>query len=552
DYFEAGDVITATLILTDDDDVQLYVNEAEENGLRILELWISGPRHNFHSMNPYVAYTIIDEGDGYDPDAGFEPETGEIDITLPDAVDWGGTATVQFKVKRLVDTDLDIIHPRADFQLNQVRPTFTKSLRYLSCSHCHDNISHHGTSSLDDCVVCHTHNAEIAMNAHFHNIHHAARQNTCHNCHRANGGLDRYGRTSCYSCHTMPNGHTGYTDSQCAHCHSGNNSVFNRHDEYTPGAPDNFDLIDPADDAILEELSVEMSWEESADDDNNDVLWYEVELALDEDFENVRIIDVEDNTSLDLNELVDGTEYWWRVRAADLNTDGRYSETRSFEVIMNHPEPPTAFHLVYPENGSGFWTYTDDPVMEHTWSKSVDPNAGEEVNYNVNFILSEFEYPDTILSYMTYTDTFLVLSLVDTVAGIQFGSGLGFYVLWYVQAVSTGDTVACDTPFTYDWITNYKVDESSLIPIEYSISEPYPNPFNAQVKLTVGLPAKGEIDIRIYNITGQLTGTISSGIYQAGYHEFLFNGSHLASGIYFISYSLNESNKGSTKIVLIK
>ncbi|MDZ7764326.1 MAG: hypothetical protein U5K00_07845 [Melioribacteraceae bacterium] len=42
-----------------------------------------------------------------------------------------------------------------------------------------------------------------------------------------------------------------------------------------------------------------------------------------------------------------------------------------------------------------------------------------------------------------------------------------------------------------------------LLPQEYSLSQNYPNPFNPVTIIKFGLPQKGSVDLRIYNVLGQ-------------------------------------------------
>jgi flagellar hook assembly protein FlgD len=47
------------------------------------------------------------------------------------------------------------------------------------------------------------------------------------------------------------------------------------------------------------------------------------------------------------------------------------------------------------------------------------------------------------------------------------------------------------------------------------------------------LPQKSYVTLSVYNILGQLVSTLVNGEEQAGYHEVKFDGSNLASGVYF-------------------
>jgi len=55
----------------------------------------------------------------------------------------------------------------------------------------------------------------------------------------------------------------------------------------------------------------------------------------------------------------------------------------------------------------------------------------------------------------------------------------------------------------------------------------------------------------VYNGLGEKCKELTSGIYEAGEHTVYFNGSNLASGIYFVSLDTID-RKISKKVVLLK
>jgi len=79
----------------------------------------------------------------------------------------------------------------------------------------------------------------------------------------------------------------------------------------------------------------------------------------------------------------------------------------------------------------------------------------------------------------------------------------------------------------------------------------YPNPFNSQTRIVYYLPLSGSVRITVYNITGQEVFEFNSEFEQKGKHELNFDGSHLASGIYFVILT-NEKQTGMGKMILIK
>lgn len=94
-------------------------------------------------------------------------------------------------------------------------------------------------------------------------------------------------------------------------------------------------------------------------------------------------------------------------------------------------------------------------------------------------------------------------------------------------------------------------ENGNLLPVQYSLSQNYPNPFNPVTKINFALPKQGLVTLKIYDVLGREVRTVVNEVKAAGYHTVEFNGSNIASGVYF--YRL-ESNGFSDikKMMLIK
>jgi hypothetical protein len=100
--------------------------------------------------------------------------------------------------------------------------------------------------------------------------------------------------------------------------------------------------------------------------------------------------------------------------------------------------------------------------------------------------------------------------------------------------------------------------ESVNIPDHFSLSQNYPNPFNPSTKITYTLPWSVNVKLRIYDLLGREVATLVNGELKAGVYNETFDGSTLASGIYF--YRIEARQVGSLtgsfidvkKMVLIK
>ncbi len=93
--------------------------------------------------------------------------------------------------------------------------------------------------------------------------------------------------------------------------------------------------------------------------------------------------------------------------------------------------------------------------------------------------------------------------------------------------------------------------QTSAIPGKFDLAQNYPNPFNPTTTIDYSVPQTGTVSLKVYNLLGQEIATLFSGVQQAGNHAAVFDGSRLASGVYF--YKLQAgSNAMTKKLVLLK
>ncbi len=94
------------------------------------------------------------------------------------------------------------------------------------------------------------------------------------------------------------------------------------------------------------------------------------------------------------------------------------------------------------------------------------------------------------------------------------------------------------------------------IPNKFDLSQNYPNPFNPTTKINFDLPADSKVTLVIYDVTGrQVTKLLNNELRTAGYYTIEFNGSSMASGIYFyrfIALTAGKQTVMSKRMALIK
>jgi len=93
------------------------------------------------------------------------------------------------------------------------------------------------------------------------------------------------------------------------------------------------------------------------------------------------------------------------------------------------------------------------------------------------------------------------------------------------------------------------------IPSLFSMSDNYPNPFNPVTKINYELPVDGNVSIVIFDVTGREIASLVNDKKRAGYYTLEFDGSSIASGMYFyriIAEGLGEKFIQTKKMLLIK
>lgn len=88
-----------------------------------------------------------------------------------------------------------------------------------------------------------------------------------------------------------------------------------------------------------------------------------------------------------------------------------------------------------------------------------------------------------------------------------------------------------------------------LVTGSFNLSQNYPNPFNPSTTIRYGLPGRAHVTLSMFNTLGQQVGTLVNETQEAGYHDVLFNGAGLASGVYV--YRLQAGDFVQTKKLLI-
>ncbi|MCX7878207.1 MAG: T9SS type A sorting domain-containing protein [Ignavibacteria bacterium] len=90
---------------------------------------------------------------------------------------------------------------------------------------------------------------------------------------------------------------------------------------------------------------------------------------------------------------------------------------------------------------------------------------------------------------------------------------------------------------------------SANVPGNFELGQNYPNPFNPSTKIRFSLPNSGNAKLIVYDLSGKEVATLVNQHLDAGIYETDFDGSGLASGIYF--YKLIAKDFSSTRKMIL-
>jgi hypothetical protein len=169
------------------------------------------------------------------------------------------------------------------------------------------------------------------------------------------------------------------------------------------------------------------------------------------------------------------------------------------------------------------------------------------------------------------------LAYAGTTRTYTIGSscGLESYVLWGGGAKG----VACQVGLTRTMLTNFSwarlndsgtnsrvdliddvmnwlsgavaIDEPEPLPQTYSLTPPYPNPFNVQTTIEYALPNEAAVSLSVFDIQGRKVATLTEGTRPAGYHRLIWDAKSMPSGLYFMRLKAGEFTE-TRKMTLVK
>lgn len=306
----------------------------------------------------------------------------------------------------------------------------------------------------------------------------------------------------------------------------------------TAESPGPFALLSPMHDDTLWSSETTFTWGSSVDPNPGDSVYYDVSLDTLPDLSTAQLVaDGIADTSVSVTELLDDHEYFWTVVAFDTSGNSAWASD-TFHFSTYFPEPPDSFTLIAPTDSSGIPSVDQFPLTFY-WEQSADPDPGDSLVYFLELS----------------TDTLFNLPMeyyAGSADSLQLDSLEQNAYSWRVVAV---DNMGLETVSTETWLLDVTLaspEVNASLPEDYSIASLYPNPFNPSLSVVVALPEAADLTVTVHNLLGREVERIAQGKHPAGFNAFTFDGSNLASGIYFVHASVPNKFRSVKKVVLMK
>lgn len=178
------------------------------------------------------------------------------------------------------------------------------------------------------------------------------------------------------------------------------------------------------------------------------------------------------------------------------------------------------------------------PVLKHSVYSGASWDGSVVVENNYAYVAAE----ENGVRVFDLTNPLALIEIAyfkntSSVRGLAVSNGV-------VYAAVKGDGLSV---FTNDLVTS--VEESgNMNPSEFALMQNYPNPFNPSTVIRFTLPQASNVQLRVYNVLGQIVREIADGFYSSGVHTVSFDASGLSAGIYM--YELRTAGFSSAKKML--
>jgi len=222
------------------------------------------------------------------------------------------------------------------------------------------------------------------------------------------------------------------------------------------------------------------------------------------------------------------TNYSWKVEAINGGGTSYFTAANTFTTVVAAPAVPTA---------------------------SLPASAATGVNRLTRFswgpVLNATKYELQVATDNAFTTIVRDTVSYDTTATLQSPLDANSDYYWRVNAQDLGGASAFSTARLFSTGTLLAVQPQPDVPKVFVLQQNYPNPFNPTTRISYDIPKTARVQLRIYDVLGQVVATLVDGIQGPNRYIIDWNANNLSTGVYFLRIQAH-SQDGSGEYTSVK
>ncbi len=123
---------------------------------------------------------------------------------------------------------------------------------------------------------------------------------------------------------------------------------------------------------------------------------------------------------------------------------------------------------------------------------------------------------------------------------------------WDVSALAWDGSAGDAGSPGYGDIVAGAIGSNPTAPTQFSLGQNYPNPFNPTTRIKYQLAKQGNVQLIVYNTLGQKVAVPLNARQNPGTYTIVFDGSKLASGVYFYQLAIENHLSQMRKMILLR
>jgi len=233
--------------------------------------------------------------------------------------------------------------------------------------------------------------------------------------------------------------------------------------------------------------------------------------------------------------------------------------------VFRGPRQNTNLGVWYSTSSSKWTIFTqDNSVMAegkdfNVWLLNDNKSFVHNVDSASMSITGSYSILDNPLTNNKPDANILVTALLnggdyfDHVLGVWYYDVIQKWILYSEDGTSFAEDLKYNVYVSNPMDTPTSVDEenNSAVVNNFDLQQNYPNPFNPTTQIRFSLAEQSQVTLKIYNILGKEIATLVNDVKSTGVHEISFDGSGLASGVYFYTIQTGKFTQ-TRKMILMK